>query len=115
MKPTIYIETTIPSHYYNVRKATELVVLCQWTREWWDKQRSKYEVVSSSAVIDELRDGKHPLQQEKLALMESVKLLPYTDEISEIVDGYIARKVCRTIRAATRCIWPMRRFTNAIC
>lgn len=93
MKRTIYIETTIPSHYHNVRKAAELVVLSQWTRDWWDNQRDQYDLISSSAVIDELRDGKHPLHREKLELMESVKLLPYTDEISEIVSCYIARKV----------------------
>jgi hypothetical protein len=93
MKPTVYIETTIPSYYYNSREDAELKVLSQWTREWWDTQREKYDLVSSSAVIDELRKGNHPLKNEKLTLMESVKLLPYTDDINEIVDVYIARKV----------------------
>ena len=93
MKQTIYIETTIPSYYYNVRPSAELKVLGQWTRDWWDKQRDEYELVSSSAVVDELRDGDHPLKKEKLALLNSVKMLAYTDEISRIVDVYIARKV----------------------
>jgi predicted nucleic acid-binding protein len=93
MKETIYIETTIPSYYYNSRSEAELVVLSQWTRDWWDHQRQEYELVSSSAVVEELRGGKHPGKQEKLALIHQVKLLPYTDEISRIVDVYIARKI----------------------
>jgi hypothetical protein len=93
MKPTIYIETTIPSYYFNTRKDAELQVLSKWTREWWDNLRQNYELVSSSAVIDELRDGEHPFQREKIALMRDVKLLAYVDQISEIVNAYIARKV----------------------
>jgi hypothetical protein len=92
MKPTIYIETTIPSYYFNSRGDAELKVLSQWTREWWDGLRKNYELVSSSAVIDELRDGEHPFKQEKIALMREVKLLAYVDQISEIENAYIARK-----------------------
>ena len=68
MKQTVYIETTIPSYYHNQRPAPDLVALSQWTRDWWDNQRQDYDLVSSSAVIDELRKGEHPLKQEKLAL-----------------------------------------------
>jgi hypothetical protein len=93
MKKTVYLETTIPSYYYNQRTAPELVALSQWTRDWWDNERQNYDLVSSSAVIDELRKGDHPLKQEKLDLMKSVRLLPYTDEIGRIVDVYIAQKV----------------------
>ncbi len=92
MKPTIYIETTIPSYYFNSRADAELQVQSKWTREWWDGLRKNYGLVSSSAVIDELRDGEHPFQQEKIALMREVKLLAYVEQISWIVDAYIARK-----------------------
>lgn len=68
-------------------------MLEQWTRDWWDNQRQDFDLVSSSAVIDELRKGEHPLKQEKLALMKSVRLLPYADEIGRIVDVYVARTV----------------------
>ena len=57
------------------------------------RSAANYELVSSSAVIDELRDGEHPFKQEKIALMREVKLLPYTEQISEIENAYIARKV----------------------
>jgi len=93
MKKTVYMETTVPSYYYNQRPAPEMVALSQWTRDWWDNERQDYDVVSSSAVIDELRQGEHPLKQDKLDLMKSVRLLPYTDEIGQIVDVYISRRI----------------------
>lgn len=93
MKPTVYIETTVPSYYHNSRSDAEMVVLSQWTRDWWDNYRQNYELVSSSAVVDELRDGNHPLKTEKLALLRSVKMLPYVDEVGRLVDTYIKLKV----------------------
>lgn len=45
MKPRVYVETTIPSYYYEVRKDPEAVAKRQWTREWWDSHRASYELV----------------------------------------------------------------------
>ena len=92
MKQTIYIETTIPSHYHNVRPAPEMVVLSQWTREWWDKRRHEFNLVTSAAVIEELSRGEHPLKKDKLALLHGVPLLPVTDEVIATARVYIARK-----------------------
>jgi len=92
MKPTIYIETTIPSYYFNSRTDAESKILSQWTREWWDKWREGYQVVSSFAVIEELRRGKHPFQAEKLAMIESLPLLEITRRETDIADTYIAHK-----------------------
>ena len=57
MKPRVYIETTIPSFYYEVRTEPEMIARQQWTRDWWDNHRSSYELVTSEAVIDELEKG----------------------------------------------------------
>lgn len=92
MKQTIYIETTIPSHYHNVRPAPEMMVLSQWTREWWDKRRHEFNLVTSAAVIEELSRGSHPLKKEKLALLDGVPLLPTTEEVVAVARVYIARK-----------------------
>lgn len=92
MKPTVYIETTIPSYYYNSRPDAELKVLSKWTREWWDDRRHEYNLVTSAAVLDELGDGNHPLKKEKLALIEKLPLLPLTQEVLDVAHVYIARK-----------------------
>lgn len=93
MKPTIYIETTIPSYYYNTRTDAELRVLSKWMRDWWDHWRKGYQLVSSVAVIEELQRGKHPLQKEKLAMITSLPLLEITPRVLDVVDAYIANRV----------------------
>ncbi|MBU6402957.1 MAG: type II toxin-antitoxin system VapC family toxin [Verrucomicrobia bacterium] len=93
MPKRVYIETTIPSFYHNVRTEPEMVARMNWTREWWDRHRVGYDVVSSTAVLDELTARPHPRQREKLALLASVPLLDVDEEIVEIVEVYQARRV----------------------
>jgi len=51
MKRTVYIETTIPSFYYSDRTEQDMVVVKDWTREWWSAESPNYELVSSVAVV----------------------------------------------------------------
>jgi hypothetical protein len=92
MKPTIYIETTIPSYYFNSREDAELKVLSKWTREWWDERRHEANLVTSLAVIEELSGGNHPFKKEKLALMDKIPLLPVTQKAIDVARVYVARK-----------------------
>jgi hypothetical protein len=57
MKPRVYVETTIPSFYFEVRKEPEMVARRHWTREWWDRRREGYTAVTSIPVLDELEAG----------------------------------------------------------
>ncbi len=93
MKQTVYIETTIPSYYYSQRKAADLAVLSQWTRDWWDNERHEFKLATSVAVIEELERGDHPLKKEKLALVISLKQLEITPAILDTVEAYIAHKL----------------------
>ena len=36
MPPTVYIETTIPSFYYEVRTEPDMISRRRWKRQWWD-------------------------------------------------------------------------------
>ena len=53
MQPRVYIETTIPSFYFEVRTEPEMVARCTWTRTWWDQRRQAYQLVTSVAVLDD--------------------------------------------------------------
>lgn len=64
-----------------------------WTRQWWDVCRHSYYVVSSEAVLEELRSGDFPNKEKALILLESVPLLPFEPAIIEIVETYINRMV----------------------
>ena len=93
MKPKVYIETSIPSFYYEVRREPEMVARRVWTREWWNGHRDHYVLVTSVAVIEELGAGDHPKKEDCLELVSSLPLLPVSDAIGEIVDTYIHHHV----------------------
>jgi hypothetical protein len=93
MKRRVYIETTIPSFYYEVRKDPEMVARRHWTVEWWNIQSIRYELVTSIPVIEELERGKHPKKDEALQLIAGLPLLPIEDGIYDLVDAYIENRV----------------------
>lgn len=93
MRQRVYIETTIPSFYYEVRTEPEMIARRNWTRTWWDSQRHEYELVTSEAVLDELEAGNFPNKDQALALLADVPLTPVEPAIVEIVEAYIQRLV----------------------
>ncbi|MBI4559694.1 MAG: type II toxin-antitoxin system VapC family toxin [Candidatus Hydrogenedentes bacterium] len=89
MRQRVYIETTIPSFYYEVRSEPEMVARRDWTRDWWDNHRDRFDAVTSAPVIDELEEGSHPKKSEVLTLIGGLPILPIESTIGEIVDAYI--------------------------
>lgn len=90
MKLSVYIETTLPSFFYETREEAEFVAMRQWSREWWEDKRAQYACFTSDAVIEELENGEHPLREEKLSLLEGLPLLEINQEIEEIVEVYLS-------------------------
>jgi hypothetical protein len=93
MIPRVYIETTIPSFYCEIRSDSESVARRNWTQHWWDFKRDAYEVYTSSAVLEELSDGEYPTKQDALSLMAEIPLLPVEDEIWAIAEAYVRRSL----------------------
>ncbi|MDM8559870.1 type II toxin-antitoxin system VapC family toxin [Candidatus Parabeggiatoa sp. HSG14] len=93
MKSKVYIETSIPSFYYEIRTAPEIVARRNWTRQWWNESRQSYEIVTSDAVIDELNKGDYPTKANTLELVSNIPLLPFEEEVSEIVEVYLEHKL----------------------
>jgi predicted nucleic acid-binding protein len=90
MIPSVYIETTIPSFYYETREDAESVAMRNWTRQWWDAERVRFDCFTSAAVIEELESGNYPRKTEKMQLVEALPWLEVTTEIEEIVQVYLA-------------------------
>lgn len=90
MKPIVYIETSIPSFYYEIRTEPDMIARQNWTREWWDNCRDHYTLVTSAAVLEELQNGDYPNQEKVIALLNPIPLLPMEDPlVSEIVKTYL--------------------------
>ncbi len=93
MKSSVYIETSIPSFYFEVRTEPDNVARREWTRQWWNEHSANYNVYTSEAVIDELEKGSFPGQSDALKLIEHLPLLDISEPIADIVATYISHRI----------------------
>ena len=89
MNRRVYIETTIPSFYHEVRAEPDMVARRDWTRDWWDNHRSQFDLLTSEAVVNELENGAFPRKAEALSLVADVSLLNIDEAVADIVEAYI--------------------------
>lgn len=93
MKPSVYIETSIPSFYHEVRTEPDNIARREWTRQWWNEQLGNYEAYTSEAVIEELEGGSFSGQGNALKLIENLPLLDISESIADIVSPYISHHI----------------------
>jgi len=89
MKKRVYLETSIPSFYFETRTEPDMVARKNWTLDWWAKESHKYELVTSLAVLEELKRGEHPQKDKMLGMIQKIPLVPITDDIIEVANEYI--------------------------
>lgn len=93
MSQLIYIETSIPSFYYETRQATRFQAMREWTREWWDVARLRDELVTAEPVLAELERSPEPKRAQALALLEPLPLLDDVEEVDLLVAVYFKNKL----------------------
>jgi hypothetical protein len=93
MAQSVYLETSIFSFYHDCRTSAAVVARHDWTRQWWDQHRQRYDTVTSTAVLAELDTGSLPHRDNALAMAMDLPTIPVDDEIQEIVEVYIEHKV----------------------
>lgn len=79
--PRVYIETTIPSAYFDVRTTPEMIRRREATRRWWASVIGACELVTSSYVSWELEKG--PLHR-RTAWLDLIKELPLLKSVPAI-------------------------------
>ncbi len=91
---TVYIETSIVS-YLRQHPSAQVVMAARQllTHQWWNNERSKYELVASQYVIDEASAGDPTRSEERLELLDSIPLLPLDPEIAQIADEIMTRAI----------------------
>lgn len=90
MKRAVYIETTIPSFYYEVRDEPLMVARRDSTRQWWNQEGANYDLHVSAFVLGELEAGDYPGKTDAIALIERLPVLEAVPEVGEIAEVYIA-------------------------
>jgi len=86
---SVYIETTIPSYYFDERQTHEAIAWRDATRLWWDRFRRNYRLVTSPFVIDELEESPESKRSNTLALLAGVEVLTLPDGLSDVISAYI--------------------------
>lgn len=89
----VYVETTIPSFYHTTRSGAEALARRVWTRRWWAGAGERYTLVTSDAVLLELRNGEYPSREAALALTQELPLLEITPAVAEIVEAYVQHRL----------------------
>jgi hypothetical protein len=76
MKPKVYIETTIVS-YLTAWRSRDVVRLAQQeiTRSWWDKERRRFDLVTSQFVLDEAAAGDPEAARLRLQALDGIPLI----------------------------------------
>ncbi len=89
---SIYIETSIVSHATAWPSSDpNIALLQQQARDWWDRERSKFRVVTSQLVLDEAALGDPTAAAKRLQLLAGLDLIPADARIEAIADELIAR------------------------
>lgn len=90
MKPSVYLETTIPS-YYTARASRDVVIAGHQatTRDWWDTRLSRFRAFISQIVIDEAAGGDSQAAKDRLAALKPFQLLDIGDDASDLARALI--------------------------
>ena len=90
----IYVETSIASFYFEVRKEPDMVARREWTRRWFDAALvGGDEIVTSLAVLAELERGNFPGREQALALFSQLPVEDISEAVAEVAEAYIAHKL----------------------
>jgi hypothetical protein len=90
---SVYIETTVPSYYFETRTEPRIVAWRDATREWWDTQRFNYELCTSRFALRELAAAPAPKAQAGLAMLEETTVLTEPPELAEVIDFYLQHRL----------------------
>ena len=91
---TVYIETSIVS-YLRQKPSSQVVAAARQllTHQWWNDERSKYQLVVSQFVIDEATVGDASLAAERLESLDGIPLLTLEPTIADIADEIMSRAI----------------------
>ena len=88
VKPTLYLETTVPS-YLTAWPSRDLIRAGhqQITKEWWQARRAGFDIYISQFVLDEAAAGDAEAAREQLEALQGLPLLDLTEEVVELAEA----------------------------
>ena len=91
MKPSLYVETTIPSFVVGgISPVLETAAHQVATRRWWEERRHEYRLYISALVQTELAAGNAAYAQQRLAIVADLAELSIVPEAAQLADYLFA-------------------------
>ncbi len=128
-KPTIYIETTIPS-FLTARPSGDLIAAGEQetTRQWWETRRGEFALFVSDLVLAEAARGDETAAQKRTETLKDLPVLAADDEVDALAaailkSGIIPQKAAADaahVAIATRhgmnilMTWNCKHIANAV-
>ena len=89
----VFIETTIPSYYFETRTDRRSRDWHEQTRLWWDAYRARYDLVSSELVVAEFSDAPPEKSSRAGEFFAQLAMLAPPPGFDDVVGEYIAQKL----------------------
>ncbi len=88
-RPTVYVETTIPS-YLTSRASRDLIIAAhqRLTHDWWRFASQRYELYMSQIVVDEISRGAPEMATSRIESMRNIQVLPFTGNAVSLAADY---------------------------
>jgi hypothetical protein len=95
MQPTVYLDATIPSFYFEDRPGTVMQAWREITVEFWDYARNRYELLVSDETVRELQETGYPEDKRHkcLELVSGLRRLAVTREVAELAAYYVLERL----------------------
>lgn len=90
VRPKLYLDTTVPSAYFDARTPERQ----QLTQQFWNERLPEYEVVISTLVLAEIADTpERPRRQELEDLVAGFAVLELSAEAESLADASMTQRV----------------------
>jgi len=95
MQPTVYLDATIPSFYFEDRPGTILQAWREITVAFWDFARGRYDLFISDGTLRELEEFGYPSakREQRLNLVVGLPCLALTPEVIDLAGYYVSEEV----------------------
>jgi predicted nucleic acid-binding protein len=95
MKPSVYLDATIPSFYHEERPLPQLQEWRRQTIRFWESAQAACEMLVSDETVRELEETGYPDKKRRLCLelIRPLRRLSETPEILELAQFYMRESV----------------------
>jgi hypothetical protein len=91
MNPTVYLDATIPSFYFEERPGTILQAWREITVAFWDYAPGRYDLYVSDETVRELEEPGYPTEKRErcIALIQKLPRLSLAPDVFDLAEYYV--------------------------